>query len=77
MRNYEQEEKNRQRIAISFNEELNRRFFALAEFDRVKPATLAAQILKNYMDSRTDDIDSVLKVRADYEKNIEQLRKQK
>lgn len=62
------------RIAITFDKELNKRFMALAEFDQKKPATLAADILKAYMDARAADIDSILQAKADYEKSLDRLR---
>ena len=67
------EEKNR-RIGISLDAEQSKRFLALAEFDKKKPATLAAEIIKRYMLSRAADIDSILHVREVYEKNVADLR---
>lgn len=40
----------------------------------MKPATLASEIVKAYMDSRADDIDLILRAKADYEKNVDTLR---
>ena len=62
------------RIGISLGNEQNKRFLALAEFDKKKPATLASEIVKAYMDTRADDIDSILRAKATYEKNIDELR---
>lgn len=65
------------RIGITFDDTQNERFCALAEFDNVKPTTLAANVIKAYMDERASDIEAALRVRADYEKTIAELRKQK
>lgn len=62
------------RIGLTLDNEQNRRFLALAEFDQKKPATLAAEIVKTYMDTRADDIDSILRARADYEQSVDKLR---
>lgn len=70
------EEKSR-RIALTADADFNRRFRALAEFDGKKPATLATEILRDYMQSRAADIDSVLQARANYEKKIDELRGKK
>ena len=67
------EEKSK-RIGLTLDIEQNKRFMALAEFDRKKPATLASEIVKAYMETRADDIDSILRAKADYEKNVDQLR---
>ena len=67
------EEKNK-RIGLTLGTELNKRFMALAEFDRKKPATLATEIIKAYMDSRADDIQSILQAKEDYEKSIDEIR---
>ena len=65
---------NNKRIGLSLSSEMGRRFEALAEFDRKRPATLATDIIKAYMDTRAGDIEKVLRVKADYEKNVEELR---
>ena len=62
------------RIGISLGNEQSKRFLALAEFDKKKPATLASEIVKAYMDTRADDIDLILCAKATYEKNIDELR---
>ena len=67
------EEKSK-RIGLTLDTEQNRRFMALAEFDQKKPATLAAEIVKAYMDARADDIDSILRAKADYEQSVDKLR---
>lgn len=63
------------RIGITLNDELNKRFEVLAELEEKKPSTLAAEILKNYMETRKPDIDGVISIRAAYEKNIAEFRK--
>lgn len=68
-------EENPKRIGITLGTELTKRFVALAEFDKKKPATLAAEIVKAYMDTRAADIDSILNAKATYEKNVEELRR--
>lgn len=65
------------RIGITLSEELNEKFCALAELDGTKPSTLAVEVIKAYMDTRKVDVDNALRVRADYEKNIAELRKKK
>ena len=67
------EEKSK-RIGLTLDNEQNKRFLALAEFDKKKPATLANEIVKAYMESRAADIDLILRAKADYEKNIDALR---
>ncbi len=62
------------RIGLTLDSTQNARFLALAEFDKKKPATLAQEIVKAYMDTRADDIDSILRAKSDYEKNIDKLR---
>ena len=62
------------RIGLTLDTEQNKRFLALAEFDKKKPATLASEIVKAYMESRADDIDLILRAKADYEKNVDTLR---
>lgn len=69
----EEKEKSK-RIGLTLDTEQCKRFLALAEFDRKKPATLASEIVKAYMDSRADDIDLILQAKADYEKNVDTLR---
>lgn len=70
------EEKSK-RIGLTLDNEQNKRFIALAEFDKKKPATLASEIVKAYMDTRADDIDSILRAKATYEKNVDELRNKK
>lgn len=65
---------NSNRIGITFSEEDNRRFMALAEMDNKKPATLAAEIILAFMDKRAGEIDSILKAKDEYEKKIAGLR---
>lgn len=65
------------RIGITLDDKLNERFSALSELDGKKPSTLALEIVKDYMEARKVDIDNALRVRADYEKKIAELRKQK
>lgn len=67
-------EETNKRIGLTLGTVLNKRFMALAEFDRKKPATLAAEIVKAYMDARADDIDSILRAKADYEQSVDKLR---
>lgn len=67
------EEKSR-RIALTLDTNQNKRFMALAEFDKKKPATLAAEIIKTYMDTRAGDIDSILQARELYEQSVDRLR---
>ena len=62
------------RIGITFDDEQNKRFLALAEFYRKKPATLANEIIKAHMKACAADIDSILQARADYEKKVDELR---
>ncbi|MBR0060827.1 MAG: hypothetical protein IJP68_05040 [Selenomonadaceae bacterium] len=62
------------RIGITFDEEQNKRFLALAEFYKKKPATLANEIIKAHMKACAPDIDSILQARADYEKKVDELR---
>ncbi len=62
------------RIAISFTADQRKRFEALAEFDEKRLATLAAEIILSYMDTRAGDIDSVLRVKAEYEMSVKKLR---
>ena len=69
----EEKEKSK-RIGLTLDTEQNKRFLALAEFDKMKPATLASEIVKAYMESRADDIDLILRAKADYEKNVDTLR---
>lgn len=69
----EEKEKSK-RIGLTLDTEQCKRFLALAEFDKMKPATLASEIVKAYMDSRADDIDLILLAKADYEKNVDTLR---
>ena len=65
------------RIGITLDDKLAERFGALAEFDNIKPTTLAANIIKTYMEGRASDIEAALRVRDDYQKKIAELRKQK
>lgn len=65
---------NSNRIGVTFSEEDNRRFVALAEMDNKKPATLAAEIILAFMDKRAGEIDSILKAKDEYEKKIAGLR---
>ena len=61
-------------IAVRFSTIDDRRFRALAEFDAKKPATLATEILRAYMDTRAADIDLILNAKDEYERNIAALR---
>lgn len=65
------------RIGITFDAEQKKRFLALAEFDTKRPATLAAEIIAAYMDTRAADIDSILQVKAEYGRQIGKLRERK
>ena len=65
------------RIGITFDDEQNKRFLALAEFYKKKPATLANEIIKAHMKACAQEIDSILQARADYEKKVEELRREK
>lgn len=65
------------RVGVTFDNEQIKRFRALAEFDRKKPATLASEILQAYMHNRAGDIDLILQTRAEYDKNLEALRNRK
>lgn len=67
------EEKSK-RIGLTLDTEQNKRFLALAEFDKKKPATLANEIVTAYMETRAADIDLILRAKADYEKSIDELR---
>lgn len=62
------------RIGITLDENFNERFSALAELRNKKPSTLAAEIIKSYMETCKADIDNILRVKADYEKNVAELR---
>ena len=62
------------RIGITFDDEQNKRFLALAEYYKKKPATLANEIIKAHMKACAEDIDSILQARADYEKKVDELR---
>lgn len=72
----EEKEKSR-RVGLTFEPVEFERFLALAEFDARKPATLALEVVRAFMESRATDIDSVLRARADYEKKIDELRQRK
>ena len=67
------EEKSK-RVGLTLDNEQNKRLLALAEFDKKKPATLASEIVKAYLDTRIDDIESILHAKAEYEKNVDALR---
>ena len=62
------------RIGVTFTFEDYQRFLALAAFDDVKPATLAAEILKEYMDKRTDDIDLALDAKKKFDTTLANTR---
>lgn len=62
------------RIGLTFDEQTNKKFLALAELVNKKPATLATEIVKNYMATRESDIERVLQMKRDYEKKIAELR---
>lgn len=62
------------RIGITFDARTSERFSALAELMNRKPTTLAAEIIKSYMETRKAEIDRVLRVKADYEKSVAKLR---
>ena len=65
------------RVGISLNDEEASRLSALAEFDCKKVATLVSELVKQYMDTRKDDIELILKARHTYEQNVAELRKGK
>lgn len=67
------EEKSK-RVGLTLDNEQNKRLLALAEFDKKKPATLASEIVKAYLDKRIDDIESILHAKAEYERNVDALR---
>ena len=62
------------RIGLTFDEQTNKKFLALAELDNKKPATLATEIVKNYMATREKDIERVLQMQSEYQKKIAALR---
>ena len=63
------------RIGITLDETQNERFCALAELRNKKPSTFAAEIIKSYTETFKTEIDDILRVKADYEKNVAELRK--
>lgn len=63
------------RIGLTLADGDLERFTALAEFEGKKPATLAADIVKEYMKARAADIDSILTARKNYQRELEELRK--
>ena len=65
------------RIGITFDDEQYQRFMALSEFEGKKPATLAAEIVKAYVGTRSADVDSILSARLEYQQRIDSLRRSK
>lgn len=65
------------RIGITLDDMQAQRLNALAKLDNKKPTTLATEILLSYMTARAEDIEKVLAANAEYERAVEELRKQK
>ena len=63
------------RIGISLSQEQARRFEALSALEGKRPATLAAQIILNYMQSRHKEIEPILKAKDEYENSVAAQRK--
>lgn len=62
------------RIGVTLEDDFYEKFCALGEFDNKRPATLATEILKEYMKSRDADIAKILQAKADYQKNVQKIR---
>ena len=62
------------RVGLTLDAEQYARLVALAEFDGTNPSALAREVLLAHLETRAEDIDLVMKQKAEYEKNLEQLR---
>lgn len=65
------------RVSLSLDGTQKARLFALAKFDNKAPATLAKEIVLEYMATREGDIEKVLAANAVFEQAVDELRKQK
>lgn len=61
------------KIHIWVDDELNERLEMLAEVEGKYTSTLVVEILKNYMETRKDDVDNAFRARKAYERRLAKL----
>lgn len=62
------------RIGVTLREPRGEQFYALAEFLGKKPATLATEIILNFMKDYEPEIEKILRAKSDYEERVNEVR---